>query len=140
MKLEHYGSEPLVLDRARSYDQELGYKPHGFWVSVAGEDDWPSWCRSEGFALNRLGSAAQVTLKPDANVLVISNTVELLAFHEEFKVAKWSTIEFIDWPRVSETYDGIIVAPYQRTLRMEIHWYYGWDVASGCIWNLEAIA
>ena len=35
--------------------------------------------------------------------------------------------------------DGIIIAPYQWYCRMTVDWYYTWDCASGCIWNLDAI-
>ena len=47
----------------------------------------------------------------------------------------------IDWAEVASKYDGIIISPYQWSLRldMEMMWYYGWDCASGCIWNISAI-
>jgi len=49
----------------------------------------------------------------------------------------------INWPAVAEKYDGIIIAPYiwQRRLsdNPDHFWYYGWDCASGCIWNTEVI-
>jgi len=38
---------------------------------------------------------------------------------------------------VSKEYDGIEIAPYQWDARLSLIWYYGWDVASGCIWNLD---
>lgn len=40
---------------------------------------------------------------------------------------------------VAKDYDGIEIAPYQESLRYDLEWYYGWDVASGCIWNFEGI-
>ncbi|QBI98814.1 hypothetical protein SEA_BOBBY_184 [Mycobacterium phage Bobby] len=53
---------------------------------------------------------------------------------EEVGIPDW-----IDWGKVAADYGGIIIAPYQWSRRMDPHWYYTWDCASGCIWNLEAI-
>ena len=49
---------------------------------------------------------------------------------------------YIDWPAVATDYPGLIIAPYQWSCRMSefTRWYYGWDCASGCIWNADAIA
>lgn len=48
---------------------------------------------------------------------------------------------WIDWVKVKPLYDGIIITPYQWRCRLDpdIFWYYSWDCASGCIWNLETI-
>ena len=47
---------------------------------------------------------------------------------------------FIDWPKVAERYDGIIIAPYQWSRRLDgPMWYYGWDCASGCVWRARAV-
>jgi len=46
---------------------------------------------------------------------------------------RWSI--YIDWGRVAEDYSGIEIAPYLYEARMKHMWYYGWDVASGCIWG-----
>ena len=47
----------------------------------------------------------------------------------------------IDWNRVAKKYQGIIITPYiwERRLTTTCTWYYGWDVASGCIWDNKAI-
>ena len=42
----------------------------------------------------------------------------------------------IDWRKVAKKYDGIEINPMIYELRMmALSWYYGWDVASGCIWK-----
>jgi hypothetical protein len=161
MRLLHYTQTPLEFDPDRTYtqpDPSDFAKPVGLWVSVEGEDDWPSWCRAEDYCPERLACAQQVTLNPDADILHISSGVELEAFHDEWSVpgllghargalsdgrpglpakAFWA----IDWPRLAEKYDGIIIAPYLYSHRLSTltNWYYGWDAASGCIWNLAAI-
>ena len=47
----------------------------------------------------------------------------------------------IRWEEVKTLWDGIIISPYNWKCRHSpsTEWYYGWDCASGCIWNVEAI-
>lgn len=45
----------------------------------------------------------------------------------------------IDWWTLYKNYHGIQIAPYQNALRYKWLWYYGWDVASACIWDLGVI-
>lgn len=40
----------------------------------------------------------------------------------------------IDWPKVAEQYGGIEICPLQRSRRRRA-WYYGWSIASGCVWD-----
>ncbi len=47
----------------------------------------------------------------------------------------------LEWDKVKDKYQGIIIAPYQWECRLALEtcWYYGWDCASGCIWDLDCI-
>lgn len=143
--LEHYTAEPVQMV-PRDYSQTFGHmdfmKPEGLWVSVTGEYDWPSWCRAVGVHLDRIKFRHRVHLVPDANVRLIKGGLELEAFHNEFKHQIHPAVESqgIDWQRVSGYHDGIVIAPYLWSHRLGWHlWYYGWDCASGCIWNSRAI-
>lgn len=148
----HYAEQSFTLARGRDYVQGDPYpyaKPRGFWVSVKGEDDWPTWCRSEGFGVDRLAVEHEVTLTPDANVLRLDSAGAMRDFHQEYAVETNFERRYprlsneswpIDWRAVAAKYDGIIIAPYQWSCRLDLSWYYGWDCASGCIWNLDAIA
>lgn len=155
MELRHYGDHPVTLNRAWCYDQAtprgLG-KPNGLWVSVLGEDDWKQWCIAEGFCLESLQYIHKVALTDQAHIAYISTPEQLDTFHEKYCAPSDFDLKYeygedrsaywgIDWGRVAADYDGIIIAPYlwQRRL-MGPSWYYGWDCASGCIWNLDAIA
>lgn len=160
-RLLHYAKEPVELDATVNYDPRgrVG-KPNGLWVSVEGEDDWKSWCEDEEFRLGNLASVHEVTLTESARIARITNTEELRAFHEKWaEPTEWSRVidgtnvirpEVAgrdthywepDWLKVSLEYDGIIIAPYIWCMRLDgPFWYYGWDCASGCIWNLEAVA
>ncbi len=145
-KLWHYTGEPLAME-PRAYEQpeprEYG-KPVGLWVSVEGKDDWPSWCQGEEFRLDQLAYRTPMTIKDGASVLFI-NPGTLRRFDTDFGVSwRWGensqwTARGIDWRAVAERYDGIIIAPYSWHHRLEMSWYYTWDCASGCIWNLDAV-
>lgn len=146
LDLRHYREDALRLDRARSYTQgRVGMpfgKPDGLWVSVKGPDDWPTWCASERWALDRQ-VPHRVTLSPAANVLLVDSMSALLSFSENYgaPISNWFTQRVaIDWARVAQDFGGIIIAPYQWPARLSVDWYYGWDVASGCIWDLDCIA
>lgn len=91
LSLRHYAAAVIELDREREYTQrELSAyaKPRGFWVSVPGEDDWPTWCKSEGFGLDRLAVEHVVTLSADANILTIPTPDLLDAFTETYGVTR----------------------------------------------------
>jgi hypothetical protein len=125
-------------------------KPVGFWVSVAGEDDWPQCCQDNEYDQSRLKIGHLVTLDPDSQVLRIDSSEGLLAFHgtygvetdferrnrDVFQQDSWP----IDWYEVAQDYDGIIIAPYQWGSRLQVDFYYNWECASGCIWTTDAIA
>jgi hypothetical protein len=144
LTLRHYSYEPLpavlsVPQREREY--QLSYsKPCGFWVSVVGEDDWASWCKSESYRDTENQFATDVILDLSANVLVMRSHLELDGFTSQFGEETRYRDYAINWSAVAKAYQGIIIAPYIRSARMSLNWYYPWDCASGCIWDANAIA
>ena len=52
---------------------------------------------------------------------------------------KWASLS-INWPKVAQDYAGIEICPYRSDKRMSSDWYYGWDVASGCVWSSKGFA
>lgn len=160
--LSHYCEYPIVLDRTRAYDQSLEngrplYKPLGVWVSVDGEDDWAQWCLQEDFCPSRLACRHEVRLASEEAILWLDTPQSVLDFHAEYAEESELDRHFarsypdmsvrsrqrdwrVNWMRVADKYDGVIIAPYHWSLRMMgPMWFYGWDCASGCIWNLDAI-
>lgn len=133
---------PIVIE-PRVQPPGPGMKPKGFWYEV--NADWRRWCRGEmphwieGRYLHRL------TLGEE-RMLNIRSVAELDAFADEYHVSEWvpSHVDgrFFDldlgvrWDLVAERYDGIEIAPYLWARRLDGGlWYYGWDCASGVIWN-----
>jgi hypothetical protein len=145
MRLIHYTEKEFELE-PRVYDQaKLKWyaKPHGFWVSVEGEDDWKEWCEKENFRTEGLLVSYDVILKENAKILHLKTTYEIIEFTKIYNRSTrpcFDTYE-INWVKLKDLYQGIIIAPYQWDCRLalETSWYYTWDCASGCIWDLDCI-
>lgn len=149
MKLIHYSPELIEALDDRKYDQNnmpFHHKPNGLWISVHGSCDWKNWCENENFSLENLRYSYEISVKKNANILYISTPEELYEFTKKYP---FSTRQFdmdydtyqIDWYKVKSKYQGIIIAPYQWDCRLslESNWYYSWDCASGCLWDLKCI-
>ena len=146
-RLIHYSAHPIAaLDDAFSYaTRPTGFhKPQGLWVSVG--EEWREWCEAEGFSLESLAHEHRVVLHPHANILRLRSAEDLDAFTKQYETPmlperpreKWNLA--IDWAAVRVAHQGVVIAPYIYARRYDLSWYYGWDCASGCIWDLAAIA
>ena len=119
-------------------------KPTGLWYQI--NDSWEEWCEYEmphWLGPNSRG-AYKVNIEIDkSNVLVIKTLEEFDNFHNRYRALNtyYNRSVNINWERVSEKYDGIEITNYLYNRRLEnwCSWYYGWDVASGCIWNTDII-
>lgn len=148
MKLIHYTDKKFSFENRQYNQYKLMYnaKPNGFWVSIKGDDDWKSWCESENFNLDKLVVSYEVKLKKNANIIHLKTPIEVFEFGKKFylKNSDWQLKNYcgqIKWDDVKNNYQGIIISPYQWVCRMavESRWYYGWDCASGCIWDLDCV-
>jgi hypothetical protein len=146
MILEHYSRTPINSIRSEIPGGRWdNMKPKGLWVSVKGEDDWPSWCKGEDWGDIGAKLCYRIELHENAKLLMITNGAELIDFHEKYSAQVHEKLDFFrvpDWARVGEKYQGIIIAPYIWSMRLHstMTWYYGWDCASGAIWDATAIA
>jgi hypothetical protein len=120
------------------------FKPRGLWVSDDDcEENWREWCIGERFCLERLTHVHDVELVPDADVLILRSAFEIDAFTKEWRCDEGVLRDYaLRWPDVQARYAGLIITPYIWARRLDggADWYYGWDCASGCIWNPVAIA
>lgn len=148
-----YDNAPIFLGEQADRDQPSRLseyqKPCGFWITDDSEDCWRSWCVGNRFGLESLTHKHQVALD-ESRILILRSPYELDAFTEQYKVFHWWGPEgeprkyrdlCIDWQRVAQEHDGLIITPYQwqRRLGHYYSWYYGWDCASGCIWKASTI-
>jgi hypothetical protein len=143
MRLIHYSKEPLTEVKDAGSKICGVYKPGGLWVSVEGPDDWPAWCAAENFRSEEdFAWATEVTVIPELTLL-LSSAEEIDIFTDRY-VSKDAPkyARTVNWDLVSNDWHGLIIAPYCWERRMTEHtfWYYGWDCASGVIWNKRAVA
>ena len=132
------------------------YKPRGFWYSCY--NGWYDWIL-ENNMLNFLykyihkinikkNVITDIRTKDKNKLLVINNLKDFDLFNKEYgyhasygktfwKNAGGDNI-LIRWNDVSKDFGGIEICPYLQKRRYYL-WYNGFDVASGCIWNISPI-
>lgn len=136
----HMSKKPFELER-RVYSQRIDAKPTGFWYGLGNE--WIDWTRYE--MPNWIGKYIYKVDIDKSNILEIKTHRDLMVFNRQYQSLKSVTGyrrekgEAIDWDVISKKYDGIEINPYQQEARYQYMWYYGWDIASGCIWNLNKV-
>lgn len=89
--------------------------------------------------MDRLLLRQRIILTPAANILHLQTPKELDDFTTKYRSTPHFSDIHLEWDRVAEEYQGILIAPYQWSRRLELMWYYSWDCASGCIWDITAI-
>lgn len=145
MRLIHYSDKYLTRVRSKAHDSHRTgpYKTPGLWFSVEGDHDWKRWCEAEGFRLDQLKCATEIILKDDAKILRLRGAAAIDKFTADYggQAAPDIFLRGINWPAVRAKYQGLIIAPYCWPRRLAPHtsWYYGWDCASGVIWDAKAI-
>lgn len=141
LELIHYSGEGVTrVDSLAQEQRNQGcFKPCGFWVSVEGNGDgWKEWCEAEEFRLENLACVHAVTLAPTAHLIFLTDVEGMDAFTQRY--AQEPRNEYVDWKRVAQDYQGILIAPYLHERRFDPMWYYCWDCASGCIWDAIAVS
>jgi hypothetical protein len=125
-----------------TYEQRRGDKPVGLWLSDEADYGWDEWCKSN-LECSAGKYAYTVELAPEAHVLHLATDTAVANFAASFKEPFPHSDYFywINWPRVVKLWQGILITPYQWSLRLhpDFFWYYGWDCASGCIWDVSVI-
>lgn len=124
----------------RRYIQRPTHKPDGFWYGFG--DKWIDWTETAGPEYK--GEYVYEVDINGSNILQIKNYSEIIEFTQEYKSSEQiipGVIFSIDWPRIELKFDGIEINPYigQARLGNNTVWYYSWDTASGCIWNLGKV-
>lgn len=138
--LVKYDENKIKLDKSKTYQQETGMKPNGFWFSIDKENrDWKAFCESNDFGC--LNVRNEYRFSKDANILVIDTKEKVYEFYEKYKTSFFGRFCYIDWEKVANDYDGIFFPEYFWDIRYDTNflWYYALDCVSGCVWNLNAI-
>ena len=124
-------------------------KPEGLWFSpedATAENDcsWRDYCLEELDDDSLLGYKYHVELGSCANLLILDTVSSMYEFNKRYLVYYDEPVLrslAICWQKVALDYQGILIAPYHWSLRLDadFRWYYPWDCASGCIWDISAI-
>lgn len=149
----HRSTADFVFDPHRVYNQKntpSSWKPTGLWISV--DYSWQHWLASEGYLDDSSWGSVDYTVDIDAKeCLWIRNHDQFISFHNNYIVRnssvhnvtnEYSILSEIDWEPLSKNWPGIFIAPYLYEFRLKkpyTDWYYTWDVASGCVWDLSII-
>lgn len=135
-------SKTLVRDLGgKTPSQKTDMKPKGFWYGFG--NSWINWVKAN--EPDWMGEHIYKVHINTTNVLRINNRSDFMRFHEKYKVSiKYGVayhISQIDWRKVASQYSGIEIVPYLNEFRLKegYSWYYGWDVASGCVWKSSAV-
>jgi hypothetical protein len=147
IKQEHH-NDRLVISKFESLNfdankigvQEVRPKPKGLWYGIG--DSWLSWIKSEMPDWEH-DNVYQLDIN-EGRVKIIRNYEQLIEFDAEYGVDNETRVFFdngrmIDWGKVAKDFGGIEISPYIFKARYNLQWYYGWDVASGCIWSNDVI-
>ena len=148
----HASSSPMprLINKRPSFWFRQGMarhgKPVGLWYAIG--DEWLQCCAAEGWLEDYDYKHFYEIDVSEANVLRLSTAQEVLDFHDtyrgdphfvpgfEIEPGDWA----VDWEAVRKRYDGIEIFPYQQKLRFDLHWYYTWDVACGCVWRMGKVS
>lgn len=142
----HWGYGPsLVLQDDYDYSQYrlMMFKPHGLWITTDSEDGWREWCLREEFGCGSY--RFDLRIKPEANLLWLKTEEEMIEFTDEYELKDNNPVKglrfWLDWQRVMDKYQGIMIFPCQYRMRMDDRttWYNPWDCASGCIWKPASV-
>jgi hypothetical protein len=148
--LTHFSPDPFVFNPKFFYKTHPNYlingfkpKPIGLWLSDETDMGWKEWCEGEEFRLEWLKHRTDFEVDL-TRICVLDSDDKIKAFSKEYSVRPipdLTALLVIDWDRVAKLYSGILISPYSYELRLklEFSWYYGWDCASACIWDLSAV-
>lgn len=142
MILSHFTERPFELYPQKRYPKLINGKPHGLWLSDEYDYGWKQWCQDNEFRLETLACQQDFECNLE-NWLVLKTCKEILQFTEQYRyrdeINLFRSEFFINWPEIQKQYGGILITPYQWAIRMDLMWYYGWDCASACVWDLTTI-
>ena len=133
----------LPLKLPVEQDRGGNYKPMGLWYAIGTEwIDWvesemPDWIGDKFYKLETTSKVLKVDTPQKFQALIkeYGTYTPLLRYDPNPK-----RDNRIDWLKIANAgYAGIEIAPYRNEYRLEYMWYYGWDVASGCIWDKSGI-
>lgn len=147
--LTHFSETPIETLHQRKYeplrDGPITFKPQGLWLSdESGKDGWKSWCEGEKFRLEGLKYSKEFECDT-FDWAVLKSPEDIHRFSSVYKCKRSEELGlksgYVCWDRVMKDYKGILITPYQWDCRLDgrTFWYYPWDCASACVWDLSTV-
>lgn len=145
MILSHYSEKPFKFDLNFDYspkneEQARHWKPRGLWLSVG--EEWKEWCERESFRTENLAHKTNFKLNLEKVIHLdsgrnIDNFAQI--YQKNDPRCPDHRIFSINWDLVKKEYAGILISPFNWEKHLEYMWYYGWDCASACVWDLSVL-
>lgn len=136
----HYPNSRVVITDKENIENvnitqtERKPKPKGLWYSLGNE--WADFLKFDASDWAKTYNNVFI-LEIDLKKILKIDSYEMLM---EFDRNHSDGNMYVDWGKIQKIgYHGVEIIPYQNDARFSIPWYYGWDVASGCIWNTDCI-
>lgn len=142
----------FIQPKQQPYEEMRAFrKSRGLWYGI--NQSWVEWCSTE--MPHWVHDHFHEVVLDHSKILRITNIREFAAFEKKFGMTDPLLEEMrdlvflrpsdrvgrdsIDWHKVAEQYSGLEITPYLWEKRLTSMWYYGWDCASGCVWDANAI-
>lgn len=147
----HYSEKKLKKLNNIKYEQQITFKPFGFWYSK--NDIWKKFVKNQGMNNKKIKYKYKLNID-DKKFYNIDTLKKLNNFINKYGVIendKKNKFISIDWIKVSEKYNGIYFSNYNK-IRQYLYlgfnvdkvtekylWYLTIDIESGCIFDISYI-
>lgn len=142
MILRHWSVDPLGDLRNTPPSNRRVHKPEGLWLSDESDFGWRQWCIDEQWGVSALKHWTDFRVDR-SRVLWLSEAAQIerlaLKYTSRDRAYRFRDEPDVDWVAIGRDYAGIVITPYQWDVRLDVRWYYGWDVASGCFWDVSCL-
>jgi hypothetical protein len=143
----HYGADKF--DPNHIYTKTGLYKPLGLYASPQNSKKfwvWKNWCIGNEYSTGSLDIWFDFRLTKDAKVLKIRKPSDvkdyLIDDPNSYNIFDWDITDgkLLDLDRLYKDYDAMLVIHGNDYNELHFsHLFYGWDVDSICIWNLDKV-
>lgn len=128
----HYSRGPIEKLEIKNQMEYSDDKPRGFWYGFGRE--WIDYVENTRGLSHKRGKYIYFVKVHDLKrVLQLKDYNELVRFSTQY-----GNELLIYWNRVAKDYSGIEINPHCSVRGAnQLEWYKNWDVASGCMWDLN---
>lgn len=137
--LSKYRHPPIVLpigNKDIAEDHHHGRKPFGgLWYSFG--NNWIQWSEQVPWRIRMFIHEIKINSE---HMLILKNIEETSLLEKKYGSKRYDGFRYetlINWKKVAKDYGGVEL---QRNSMHHRDWQEPWDVASGCIWNKQALA